>query len=526
MVGQPLKKYQKKILKKREEKRMDKMFQMVDDTALKTSGDCVVLAVKKPLKSQSGGESVQDFLKKLTQSIKGQATTTTASLAKMDTQTQSLEVTQIPIEANTVRLNNSNRIAATDDEPNNDAKGSSKDLPLDIWSALTRIDFTALAHTTNNNNISSGGDSGVCSVSELPINQGYSKQTESSARKIKSKDKPDAECVISKHSHEIKTRLSGTKGGFLHSNPEDLSRKIRKIPITITNTNIAVELEKSGIRLDSENRDPRLRPRVSRRKRRTSSRAISNETAMTKESPKLSPTVTNSKDTVETVKSLLAGSTGTRKSVDTDSIQRLQKASNTETKETKRFDEHSILQKPLPKDLDLELINQEVVDSTGGKTGKSLKNTDALWENAGTVSHNTGNFETKSKKESYFKETRQLIIPIVDCLRKEKCENVTARISTCETKAHDTDIIESESKTQSYSENTRRLTIPVVDCLLSSPFENESSPNTAQCFKVKTDKKIPLSNEENNEKEKEKNKKNTDTVTGDEHSSLRATNGM
>ena len=68
MVGEPLKKYQKKVLKKREEKRQLKAFPSVEETATTQPIKPSAGATKKS--SSGGGGGVEDYLKKLTQSLR------------------------------------------------------------------------------------------------------------------------------------------------------------------------------------------------------------------------------------------------------------------------------------------------------------------------------------------------------------------------------------------------------------------------------------------------------------------------
>ena len=71
MTGNPLKKYQKKILKKREEKRQEREFSTTN-RPLKTVSKQIVGKEKR----------VEDYLKKLTQSLKENSTIPTIAVAE------------------------------------------------------------------------------------------------------------------------------------------------------------------------------------------------------------------------------------------------------------------------------------------------------------------------------------------------------------------------------------------------------------------------------------------------------------
>ena len=228
MTGNPLKKYQKKILKKREEKRQEREFSTTN-RPLNTASKQIVGKEKR----------VEDYLKKLTQSLKENSTIPTIAVA--ETAIQEKNDTEIATgtpkidDAEIEKLDDKDDIQAkqqTDDKdisfsekqtnklqedcPFNEKDKNSKTVEKnqDIWSILTKIDFQSLQQSVNN-----------------PV---------ADPRKKNLKD----DALSKPLAHHEQPNLKDSKGRF------------HKIPLI-------VEIQPySASKLDPSNPDPRLRPRV------------------------------------------------------------------------------------------------------------------------------------------------------------------------------------------------------------------------------------------------------------------------
>ena len=153
MTGNPLKKYQKKILKKREEKRQEREFSTKNEP-LNTASKQVVGKEKR----------VEDYLKKLTQSLKENSTIPTIAIQEMDdteisSGTPKMDDTEIEklndkddIQAK--QQTNDKDISTCEKQPNKlqeeypvnekDKNTQIVEKNQDIWSILTKIDFQSL----------------------------------------------------------------------------------------------------------------------------------------------------------------------------------------------------------------------------------------------------------------------------------------------------------------------------------------------------------------------------------------------
>ena len=216
MTGHPLKKYQKKVLKKREEKRQEREFStMVEHVNM----------VKCETPKEKG---VEDYLKKLTESIKQKSTVSTAisllSAPKNDDAQFGKCDEHRTSDFQKYKDNKEildcekQKIKLQEDCPARDNKSSETVNSQDIWSILTKIDFQSLL----------------------------------------SNDKTEQHSIPKPSVHEVKATplLQPHK----HPNLTDSKGRFHKIPLIIDSkpcTTIS-----SVLKLDPNSPDPRLRPRV------------------------------------------------------------------------------------------------------------------------------------------------------------------------------------------------------------------------------------------------------------------------